>query len=227
MENSRGSSKGAPGEVCDAPAALRGRGAGRSGKPRGILLKPKRICVPAVLALCFWPVCCKPLMAQAESSTEYQLKAAFLLNFAKFVEWPANVFQDAKAPITVCIFGHDPFGSALDEIMRGKQINNRELLARRVNEPAELKNCQVVFVSENDGKRLPEILNRLNGANALVVGEAGDFAEHGGSVQFFLENNRVRFAVNVDAVQRAGLTVSSKLLVLAKIVHDQGHAKGG
>ena len=189
-------------------------------------MKPKRICVLTVLALWFWPACGEPLMAQTTTSTEYELKAAFLLNFAKFVEWPANVFQNAKAPITVCIFGHDPFGNALDETMRGKQINNRELLARRINEPAGLKDCQLVFVSENEEKRLPEILNRLNGASVLVVGEAGDFAERGGSVQFFLENNRVRFAVNVDAVQRAGLTVSSKLLVLAKIVHDQGHAKG-
>ena len=96
MENSPGSSEVAPCEVCDARATARAGGAELCGKPRGILLKPKGICVLAVLALWFWPSCGEPLMAQTASSTEYELKAAFLLNFAKFVEWPANVFQNAK-----------------------------------------------------------------------------------------------------------------------------------
>jgi hypothetical protein len=167
-----------------------------------------------------------PTWAQASPSVEYQVKAAFLLNFAKFIEWPSEVFQSEKAPIGVCIFGYDPFGSALDEILRGKTINNREVLARRIHELPDLKSCQLVFVSEREEKRLPEILNSLKGASVLVVGEGEGFAERGGSVQFFLENNRTRFAVNVDAVQRTRLSVSSKLLALARIVHDQGHPKG-
>jgi YfiR/HmsC-like len=164
--------------------------------------------------------------AQASRLIEYQVKAAFLLNFAKFVDWPPTVFEDEKHPITVCVFGYDPFGGALDELIRGKNINNRELLARRINELPDLKTCQLVFVSEREEKRLPEILNSLKGASALLVGEGEDFAERGGGIQFILENNRLRFAVNLDAVQRAHLTVSSKLLALAKIVHDQGHSKG-
>jgi hypothetical protein len=167
-----------------------------------------------------------PTRAQSSPSVEYQVKAAFLLNFAKFIEWPRNAFQDEKTPITVCIFRYDPFDGALDEIIRGKSINNRELLARRVGEIPELKSCQLIFVSEREEKRLPEIMNSLKGASALVVGEGGDFAERGGSVQFFLENNRMRFAINVDAIERARLTVSSKLLLLARIVHDQGHPRG-
>jgi hypothetical protein len=164
--------------------------------------------------------------AQASPSVEYQVKAAFLLNFAKFIEWPPNVFQGEKSPITVCIFRYDPFGSALDDIIRGKNINNRELLARRINELPDLKACQLLFVSNTEDKHLSEILNSLKGASALVVGESEDFAERGGGVQFFLENNKLRFAVNVDAVQRAHLAVSSKVLALARIVHDQGHPKG-
>jgi len=167
-----------------------------------------------------------PTWAQASSSVEYQVKAAFLFNFAKFIEWPPSAFQNEKSPITVCVFGYDPFGSALDEIIQGKAINNRGLLARRINELPDLKGCQLVFVSAKEEKRLPEILNSLKGTNVLLVGEGENFAERGGGIQFYLKNNRLRFAVNVDAVQRAHLTVSSRLLALARIVHDPGHPKG-
>jgi hypothetical protein len=179
-------------------------------------------CTVALLALAG----AVPTRPQAAPSVEYQVKAAFLLNFAKFVEWPQDAFQTDKTPITLCVFRHDPFGSALDEIIREKAINNRELLARRVNDLPELKTCQLVFVSGREEKQLPEILNSLKGASALVVGEGEDFAERGGAVQFFLENNKLRFAINVDAIQRARLQASSKLLALARIVHDSRRPKG-
>lgn len=168
----------------------------------------------------------KTFLAQAKDPTEYEIKAAFLLNFAKFVEWPSDAFANDIAPINLCVIRYDPFGSALDDTIRGKIINNRQLLARRISELPDLKSCQMVFVSDREDKRLPEILGSAKGSNALIVGESEDFAERGGSVQFYLENSRLRFAVNVDAVQRARLTVSSKLLMLAKIVHDPIHPKG-
>lgn len=165
-------------------------------------------------------------LAQAKDPTEYEIKAAFLLNFAKFVEWPSDAFPNDIAPINLCVIRYDPFGSALDDTIRGKIISNRQLLARRMNELPDLRSCQMVFVSDREDKRLPEILSSVKGSNALIVGESEDFAERGGGVQFYVENSRLRFAVNVDAVQRARLTVSSKLLMLAKIVHDPLHPKG-
>ena len=167
------------------------------------------------------------ILSQGTPSVEYQLKAAFLFNFAKFVAWPPDAFPSQTAPITLCVFRHDPFGSALDEVIHEKAINNRELLARRIHDLPELKACQLVFVSEREEKQLPEILESLKGASSLVVGESADFAERGGAVQFFLENNKLRFVINVDAIQRARLQASSKLLALARIVHDNGHPKGG
>jgi YfiR/HmsC-like len=166
-----------------------------------------------------------PIRAQVSASIEYQVKAAFLLNFAKFIEWPPNTFESKNKTITVCIFGYDPFGNALDDLLKGKNINDRELLARRVRELPDLKTCELVFVSEKEEKRLPEILLGLKGTSALVVGEGEDFAERGGGLQFISENKRLRFAINLDAVQRAHLTISSKLLALAKIVHDRGQSK--
>jgi len=164
--------------------------------------------------------------AQDSPSVEYQVKAAFLFNFAKFVDWPLNSFPDEKTPITICIFRYDPFGSALDDIIRGKNIDNRPFVKRRIDDIGELKACQIVFVSAREDKLLSDILNNLKGTSALVVGESENFAERGGEIQFYLENNRMRFTVNVDAVQRARLSISSKLLTLAKIVHDPEHPKG-
>lgn len=166
------------------------------------------------------------LRSQESASVEYQLKAAFLLNFARFVEWPAGAFSSEKTSITICVFKYDPFGSALDEVVRGKSINAHEVQVKRTTELSELRSCQLVFVSQQEDKLLAEISTSLKGASALLVGEGGDFAERGGAIQFFLENNKLRFAINVDAIQRARLQASSKLLALAKIVHDGGHPKG-
>jgi YfiR/HmsC-like len=162
-----------------------------------------------------------PARGQANPSVEYQVKAAFVFNFAKFVEWPSDTFVSVNSPIILCVFGYDPLGSALDEIIRGKAINNRAVVARRINELPDLKSCQLVFVSSVEYKHLPEVLKSLKGTSALVVGESDGFAECGGGIQFFLKDKKLRFAVNVDAMQRARLAVSSKLLALAKIVHDQ------
>jgi len=181
-----------------------------------------QLCTVAFLTLAV----ANPIRPQETPSIEYQLKAAFLFNFAKFVAWPPDAFQSDKTPITLCVFRNDPFGGALDEVIRGKAIDNRELLARRINDLPDLKTCQLVFVSQKEEKQLREILNSLKGASVLVVGEGEDFAESGGAVQFFLENNKLRFAINVDAIQRAHLQASSKLLALARIVHDNGHPRG-
>jgi len=181
-----------------------------------------QLCTIALLALAG----ATSIRPQDGPSVEYQVKAAFLFNFAKFIEWPPDAFQSEKTPITLCVFRYDPFGSALEEVIRGKAINNRELLARRINELPDLKTCQLVFVSDREDKHLSEVSNSVRGASVLVVGEGEGFAERGGTVQFFLENNKLRFAVNVDAAQRARLQVSSKLLALARIVRDGGHPKG-
>lgn len=166
-----------------------------------------------------------PLRAQAPAASEYQVKAAFLYNFARFVEWPGDALPGPTASIVLCVYGEDPFGPALDEMVKGKSINNRDLAIHRAKNTQELKQCQVVFIDGAESKRLPEILGALQGSSVLLVGESGGFAEQGGQIQFLLEDNKVRFSINVDAVERAHLKISSKLLALAKIVHDGNHSK--
>jgi YfiR/HmsC-like len=167
-----------------------------------------------------------PTRGQANPPVEYQVKAAFLFNFAKFIEWPSDTFKSEQSAINLCVFRHDPFGSALDEIIRGKVINNRAVLSRRISGLSDLKSCQLVFISSVEDKHLSEVIDSLKGTSALLVGEGEGFAERGGGIQLFQEDSKLRFAINPEAIQRARLTVSSKLLALAKIVQDQGHTKG-
>jgi uncharacterized protein DUF4154 len=171
--------------------------------------------------------CAPAVRSQSTTTTEYDLKLAFLFNFAKFVEWPPDAFPNEKVPITLCVFGTDPFGRSLDEIVQGKMANNREFAIRRTMKPEDLHGCQIIFIIDAERGRLAEIFESLKHSSVLLVGESDGFAERGGCIQFYLEDNKVRFSINVDAVQRARLTVSSKLLALARIVHDEGHPKGG
>jgi hypothetical protein len=157
---------------------------------------------------------------QISGLSEYEVKAAFLLNFAKFIQWPQNAFANDQSPLFICIVGEDPFGHTLDEVVQSKMLDSHAFIIRHSTNPEDMKTCQVVFIGSRDDKRLSEVLRRLKGSNALAVGESRDFAGLGGGIQFYLENNRIRFLVNVDALQRAHLTASSKLLALAKIVHD-------
>src|ERR1700693_5594080 len=111
-----------------------------------------------VLRLSIW-LAMLAAVVPGQAVDEYQVKAAFLFNFAKFVEWPLDTFKDDEAPIILCVFGHDPLGSAFDEIIRGKAIDKRAVLARRINELPDLKSCQLVFVSGVEYKHLSEVLN--------------------------------------------------------------------
>lgn len=158
---------------------------------------------------------------------EYQVKAAFLYNFAKFVEWPPGTFAGPNAPLVVEVLGEDPFGQSLDEAIGGRSVNGHPLLIHRSRRLEDLRGCQLLFVSSAEQKRMPLILARLEGWPVLTVGEWETFAESGGIIQFLLEDNRVRFAINLDAATRARLKISSKLLTLAKIMREEAHAKRG
>lgn len=158
--------------------------------------------------------------AQAVPPGEYQLKAAFLFNFAKFIDWPPASFANPQSPFTICILGADPFGRAMDDALQGKMIGDRPVAVERIRNLADARRCQIVFISSSEKRQLREILNGLRGTSALVVGETEGFAAAGGVIQFALEENRVHFLINTDAADRAGVKVSSKLLSLARVVHD-------
>jgi len=149
-------------------------------------------------------------------SLEYQVKAAFLLNFTKFIEWPAAAFEAADSPIAICILGEDPFGNALDQILTGEVVNGRKVVAQRLKRAPAPKACQVLFVSKPEKdtlKALPGL-----GPGILTVGEGESFVREGGMIAFLIENRRVRFDIHETRAESAELKLSSKLLSVARSI---------
>lgn len=156
--------------------------------------------------------------AQSPTAGEYQIKAAFLFNFAKFVEWPPSSFLNTAAPLRICVFGQDPFGEELRNITREKTLNGRKLEVNPALNVQAARTCQILFIASSETAQLKQILASLRGSNVLTVADSKGFAENGGMINFVLENNRVLFEVNRKAAEEAGLKISSKLLAVAKLV---------
>ncbi len=154
-------------------------------------------------------------------SSEYLIKAGFIYNFAKFVEWPSAAFPQSDSPIVIGVIGTDPFGNVLDHIVEDKKIGPRGFVVKRYKwgkELKDLKACKILFISASEKSHTDEILQSVKGLPILTVGETSGFAERGGVIRFTLEDNRVRLEVNVDAAHQADLSISSRLLTLAKII---------
>jgi hypothetical protein len=162
------------------------------------------------------------LVASAETSPpdEYEVKVAFIYNFAKFVEWPPKTFEGSSSPIVIGIVGRDPFNSTIDAAVKGRHVNGRPFAVKRLKWGSEMKNCHILFVSSSEKDKVKELPDLLKGAPVLTVGETTGFAKCGGIINFVMENDSVRFEINVETAKRAHLTISSRLLSLAKIVSD-------
>ncbi len=157
---------------------------------------------------------------RADGSKEYQLKAAFLFNFAQFVKWPSAAFTKEGAPFCIGILGDDPFGSTLEETIQGENIDNHPLTVIRARRIEELKDCQMIFVSRSEEGRVGEILSELDSKPVLTVSEMESFTRSGGDIDFYLAEGKVRFEINPQSARRCGLKISSQLLNLGKIVME-------
>jgi hypothetical protein len=155
--------------------------------------------------------------AEGPSMDEYQVKAAFLFNFAKFVEWPSQAFKSADEPIAMCVLGKNPFGSSLEEAVRGKAAANRTFVVRQVADAQQASTCHILFVGSSERKRSRSLLGELKASSILTVGETESFTADGGVITFKLEGGRIRIEIDPDAAERAKLHISSKLLSLAQI----------
>jgi hypothetical protein len=158
--------------------------------------------------------------ASDRTPTEYQVKAAFLYNFARYVRWPADPRASA-GPFVIAVLGQDPFGSALDGTLQGKTLEGRPIVLRRVSRAEDAADSQILFIGDSERERLPAILAHLGPDPVLTVGEMSRFAESGGVIGFRVEQERVRLEVNLEAAQRSRLRISSELLKLARIVETQ------
>lgn len=157
------------------------------------------------------------LAGTAAAVSEYKVKAAFLLNFGKFVEWPPESFADDRG-LQICVLGADPFGDDLEGTLAGRSVGRREVQPRRVGSLAAARSCEIVFVSRSERSRMDEIFAALRGAPVLLVGEVERFARRGGMINFIEVDQKIRFEINEEAAKQAGLRISSQLLKLATIV---------
>ncbi len=153
-------------------------------------------------------------------SSEYLIKAGFIYNFANLVQWPANAFAQPDSPIVIGILGEDPFGTVLDRVLAGKRVNGRVFLVKRLKSVVDLKECHILFVSSSEIAHLTEAIHLVKGMPILTIGEIPGFAKRGGIINLVLEDNKVHFEINVEAAKEADLTISSRLLALARIVQD-------
>jgi hypothetical protein len=152
--------------------------------------------------------------AQAPGFKEYAVKAVFLFNFARFVEWPSN---SKGGPMVVGILGDDPFGRTLDDVVKGETVQNRSLVVLRFRRVDEIKTCHILFISPSETAKYDEIFSKLQGRSILTVGDTDSFARRGGMIRFVTEDKKIRLRVNVAAAKAVQLTISSKLLRQAEI----------
>jgi hypothetical protein len=158
---------------------------------------------------------------QFASNEEYKVKAVFLYNFARFVEWPADAFPQADSPFIIGVLGEDPFGPYLDETVRGEKVNERSLITIRYEKAGDIENCHILFISKSLTEKQEGILSAIKGKKILTVGDVSGFTKNGGMIRFLNEDNRIKILINLEAVKSEELVISSKLLRIAKIVESQ------
>ena len=158
-----------------------------------------------------------PAVPDVEEEREQRIKAAFVYNFARFVEWPVDSFEDSRSPFVLGVLGQDRFVTAL-ALLQGKEVHGREVQVRRFETLAGINRCQVVIIGSLDAAEVAAVLAALEGASVLTVGDMQGFADQGGVINFILRKNKIRFQVNSGAATRAGLRISSHLLKLAEMV---------
>lgn len=163
------------------------------------------LCIPAAIS------------AADEPSREYQVKAAFLFNFAQFTQWPDSAFSRSDDPLVVAVIGQNPFGPVLQQTLEGKSISGHPIVVRYIDSSGDLSGCHLLFVPASEDPHLDEIFNQVADRPILTVGESAKFPWSGGIIRFLIDDNKVRFEISPEAATRAGLHISSKLMSLARI----------
>ena len=158
-------------------------------------------------------------LAQDSAPSEYQIKAAFLFNFAKFIDWPPETYVTPTSPIIIGVLGDNVFGNNLERTLSNKTINNRPLEYKEFHSLLEATNCQILFICPSEKGKFPKIMEALHGTSILTVSETDQFISAGGMVNFFIDANKIRFEINDVAAKKAGLKISSKLMSLSAHPH--------
>jgi len=167
----------------------------------------------------------QPQPIDSAVSREHLIKAAFIYNFIKFVDWPASVYNTDGGTITVAIYGEDPFGQALETI-QGKSVAGRKVVVKFCRSPRELEGCEVLFIPRAEQEALPQIMSALKDGHCLTISDIDDFSQKGGMITFVIVENKVRFTINLVSAEKAKLKISSQLLKLAYQVYESPRTGG-
>jgi hypothetical protein len=154
--------------------------------------------------------------------TEYQIKAKYIYNFTRFVDWPEESFENPDSPFVIGIIGNDPYGIDLDKTIEGKQIKNRRFIIRRCQNIEDLSSCHILFIGVDKGAQRSQIFNKIKNKCILTVGDEEHFARDGGMINFIIMKKRIRFEINREAVKQSHLKMSTNLLKMAVIIEPSG-----
>jgi hypothetical protein len=166
-----------------------------------------------------------PVVAQPDRLTESEIKAGFLYNFTKFVQWPPETFANPNSPFVLGVIGSNPFGDLLTDAAAGKTVDGRAVLVKQFRHEEDFSACQILFVSSSEKKRTAQMLEQLKGASVLSVGEGDAFTQAGGMIAFIIEGDKVRLAINLEAAQAARIKISAKVIAVARLVGRQPQAR--
>jgi hypothetical protein len=180
--------------------------------------KALRYAASLTILLCLVFACSRGGSGAESTGEEYRVKAAFIFHFAQLVDWPPETSTDAANSLFLCTLGDDPFQGALEDTVAGKAVGNRILRIRHLKQADDMQACHVLFLGKAQSKRIPMVLANLHNAPILTVGESPGFLGAGGMICFVLEDNNVRFGINLDAAASAKLKIGSRLLILAQTV---------
>ena len=182
---------------------------------------PVRICAAVCLTFSLLH-----LPAQGSRPSDYDVKAAYIYNFGKFVKWPSASAANQGGAFSICVLGDDPFGSVLQSELAGKTLGGQPVRVKQVSKPQDATSCRVLFIEGTEERHLKEILDALGRASVLTVSDISDFSRRGGMIEFVMVGDRVRFAINRATAEDAGLVLDSELLKVATEVWENGRRGG-
>ncbi len=156
--------------------------------------------------------------SRASAQSEDQVKAAFLFNFVRYVEWPSEVFENDGADVKICMLDADAFGRVVTQIVSGKSVGDRKVKIESIRSVDSARDCHLLYVGSPARETLSDLVSTLASAPVFTVSDAEGFAEGGGMANFFRADNKIRFEMNPGAAKKAKLKISSRLLRLAKVV---------
>jgi hypothetical protein len=187
----------------------------RAGKPFNFTFKIFHSGVKGLL--CFLVICFTDANAQSERKLpENKLKAVFLYNFTRFVDWPVEAFANASSPFVIGIVGGDPFGNYMEETVTGENINGHPIVIRRF-ENAVIENCHILYINSGSSDFIKDIIEQVSSKSVLTVSDHSSFVKWGGMIRFYTEENKIRIQINAAAARDAQLIISSKLLGVAQV----------